>query len=158
MQNPPASERLRAAGLRATRVRVAILQVLDDARPDHQHLTVATVAARVRPQLGSVSTQAVYDGLGAMTRTGLVRAIEPAGHPVHFETRVEDAHHHLVCRGCGHIADVGGVHGNDPCLTQSEAPGFRVESTEVTFWGLCPNCARPDDHPAHELPNREVQR
>jgi Fe2+ or Zn2+ uptake regulation protein len=34
-----------------------------------------------------VSTQAVYDVLAACTTAGLVRRIEPAGHPARFERR-----------------------------------------------------------------------
>lgn len=37
---------------------------------------------------------------------GLARRIEPAGSPALFEARVGDNHHHIVCRGCGAIADV----------------------------------------------------
>ncbi len=140
MQNPSAPERLRVAGLRVTKPRVAVLEVLDSAHAEHRHLTAATIADRVRPQLGTVSVQAVYDCLAALTRVGLLRTIEPAGHPVRYETSVGDEHHHLVCRTCGHIADVGAL-APDACLSVPTDPEFRVETTEVTFWGLCPSCA-----------------
>jgi Fur family ferric uptake transcriptional regulator len=130
-------EMLRARGLRVTRPRLAVLEVLS-ANPGH--LDVDEIAERVRLRLDSVSTQAVYDVLGALSRAGLARRIEPAGSPARFEARVGDNHHHVVCRGCGKIADVDCAVGQAPCLDPSPAHGFEIDEAEVTFWGLCPDC------------------
>jgi len=104
------------------------------------HLDVEQVTDRVRERLDSVSTQAVYDVLGALARVGLARRIEPAGSPALFECRAGDNHHHVVCRGCGAIADVDCVMGQAPCLTPSTEQGFVIDEAEVTFWGLCATC------------------
>ncbi|WP_433503686.1 Fur family transcriptional regulator [Pseudonocardia halophobica] len=133
--------RLRAAGLRVTRPRLAVLRVLDRARAGQGHLTVATVAAQARIELGSLSAQAVYDCLAALHGVGLVRRVEFAGHPTRYETRVGDHHHHLVCRGCGHIRDLARATGHPACLTPPTAVGFVVDEVEVTFWGRCSRCA-----------------
>jgi Fur family transcriptional regulator, stress-responsive regulator len=130
-------ELLRSRGLRVTRPRLAVLQVLGESRG---HLDVDQVVGRVRERLDSVSTQAVYDVLGALSRAGLARRVEPAGSPALFEARAGDNHHHVVCRGCGMIADVDCVVGHAPCLDPSNADGFEVDEAEVTFWGLCPGC------------------
>src|SRR5690242_14339708 len=94
--------RLRDAGLRVTAPRVAVLSTVA-ANP---HSDADEIATEVRRQLGSVSTQAIYDVLGACVRVGLLRRIEPAGSPARYETRTADNHHHLVCRSCGTVADV----------------------------------------------------
>ena len=130
------TELLRAAGLRVTRPRLAVLDVLRDGG----HLEVDEIATRVRSRLDSVSTQAVYDVLGALSRAGLARRIEPAGSPARYEARVGDNHHHVVCRGCGVIEDVDCTLGEAPCLDPNNAHGFEVDEAEVTFWGLCPDC------------------
>lgn len=127
---------LRARGLRVTRPRMAVLEVLGTGG----HLDVDEITRRVRDRLDSVSTQAVYDVLGALTRAGLARRIEPAGSPALFEARNGDNHHHVVCRGCGTILDVDCVTGSAPCLDPSQTHGFEVDEAEVTFWGLCPAC------------------
>jgi Fe2+ or Zn2+ uptake regulation protein len=129
-------ELLRTHGLRVTRPRLAVLEVLTGGG----HLEVDEIAQQVRIRLESVSTQAVYDVLGALSRAGLARRIEPAGSPARFEARVGDNHHHIVCRGCGAIADVDCAVGERPCLTPSEGHGFALDEAEVTFWGLCPAC------------------
>jgi Fur family ferric uptake transcriptional regulator len=122
--------------MRVTAPRVA---VLSEVRVG-QHATADQVAARVRARVGPISTQAVYDVLGALTRASLLRRIEPAGSPTRYETRVGDNHHHVVCRGCGVIADVDCVVGDPPCLSPPDAGGFLVDEAEITFWGLCPTC------------------
>jgi Fur family ferric uptake transcriptional regulator len=132
--------RLRTSGLRVTAPRSAVLLVLDDANRDHEHLTTAEVAERVRERLGTVSLQAVYDCLDALVDAGLARRIEPAGHSALFEGRVGDNHHHLVCRDCGRTVDVDCAVGTAPCLTASETAGFVVDEAEVVFWGRCPDC------------------
>ncbi|WP_432834757.1 Fur family transcriptional regulator [Dactylosporangium sp. CA-092794] len=133
---------LRSRGLRVTRPRLAVLEVLESSRG---HLDVEEIAARVRQRLDAVSTQAVYDVLSALSRAGLARRIEPAGSPARYEARVGDNHHHVVCRGCGEIADVDCAVGDAPCLTPSQAHGFVLDEAEVTFWGLCPACQRKRD-------------
>jgi Fe2+ or Zn2+ uptake regulation protein len=127
---------LRAAGMRVTAPRVAVLSEL---RAGH-HLTADRVAAGVRDRVGPISTQAVYDVLAALTRAGLLRRIEPAGSATRYETRVGDNHHHVVCRGCGAIADVECIVGEPPCLSPPDAGGFVVDEAEIIFWGMCPAC------------------
>ena len=135
---------LRKAGLRVTAPRRAVLAWL----VEHPHSTVDEIGAAVRQTLGTVSTQAVYDVLGVCTTAGLLRRIEPAGHPARFERRVGDNHHHVVCRACGRTDDVDCAVGAKPCLEPSDYRGFIVDEAEVVFWGRCPACAteeRPAD-------------
>lgn len=124
------------AGLRVTRPRLAVLDVLCEGG----HLDVDEIATRARSRLRSVSTQTVYDVLGVLSRAGLARRIEPAGSPTRYEARAGDNHHHAVCRSCGVIADVDCVLGEAPCLDPDNTRGFEVDEAEVTFWGLCPAC------------------
>ncbi|WP_225730835.1 MULTISPECIES: Fur family transcriptional regulator [unclassified Nocardia] len=129
-------EWLRAAGLRVTAPRVAVLRTVAK-RP---HADADEIAASVRAELGSVSTQAVYDVLHACVRAGILRRIEPAGSSARYETRTGDNHHHLVCRGCGAVVDVDCVVGAAPCLTPDDDHGYVIDEAEVVFWGSCPRC------------------
>lgn len=141
---PSPQELLRSRGLRVTRPRLAVLEVLDEGG----HFDVDQIAQRVRARLDSVSTQAIYDVLNALARVGLARRIEPAGSPALYERRTGDNHHHVVCRGCGAVADIDCVVGGAPCLDPSAPPaGFVIDEAEVTFWGLCSACqaAEPEE-------------
>jgi Fe2+ or Zn2+ uptake regulation protein len=128
---------LRGAELRVTRPRVAVLTAVFD----HPHADTTSLIEAVRGDLGDVSPQAVYDVLRALTDADLLRRIEPAGSVARYESRVADNHHHLICRGCGAIADVDCAVGETPCLTASETHGFTIDEAEVIYWGTCPDCA-----------------
>ena len=131
------ADRLRAAGMRVTSTRIAVYGELRDSG----HLDADTIAERVRDRLGGVSRQTVYDALRVLQELDLVRRIEPAGSPAAlYETRVQDNHHHVVCRRCGAVTDVDCATGAAPCLDATDTHGFVIDEAEVTFWGLCPAC------------------
>jgi Fur family transcriptional regulator, stress-responsive regulator len=127
---------LRGAGRRVTTPRLAVYAAV----AAHGHLDADGVGRVVRGALGSVSTQTVYDALGVLCELELLRRIEPAHSPALYETRVADNHHHVICRGCGAVADVDCAVGDAPCLEPSSARGFVIDEAEVTYWGLCPAC------------------
>jgi Fe2+ or Zn2+ uptake regulation protein len=128
---------LRGAGLRVTRPRMAVLTAVHA----HPHAETDALIQAARRQLPDVSHQAVYDVLRALTETGLVRRIQPAGSVARYEARVGDNHHHVVCRSCGAVADVDCAVGEVPCLTAAEDHGFAIDEAEVIYWGRCPACS-----------------
>ena len=127
---------LRQRGYRVTGQRLAVLRAV--ARDPHA--TADAVAEAVRAELGSISVQAVYDVLSVLVDVGLVRRIQPAGSPARFEARVNDNHHHVICRVCGRTADVDCAVGSAPCLTAVDDAGFEIDEAEVVYWGRCPEC------------------
>jgi Fur family ferric uptake transcriptional regulator len=127
---------LKARDLQVTPQRLAVLRALA-ASP---HSTADEVHRLVHADLGTVSRQAVYDALAALTGRGLLRRIEPAGSPARYEDRVGDNHHHLVCRGCGRMTDVDCAVGEAPCLTPQDGAGYEVDEAEVLYWGRCGDC------------------
>jgi Fe2+ or Zn2+ uptake regulation protein len=136
---PPAphEQSLRDAGLRVTQQRVAVL----DAVRRLPHADTDSLITAVRARTGEISHQAVYDVLKVLTEARLVRKIQPLGTVARYESRVGDNHHHVVCRGCGAIADVDCAVGETPCLTASDASGFVIDEAEVIYWGTCPRCS-----------------
>lgn len=128
---------LRSADLRVTRPRLAVLRAVRR----HPHADTGNLLAAVRTEEPSVSHQAVYDVLGALTDAGLVRRIQPAGSVARYELRVGDNHHHVVCRSCGTVADVDCAVGVRPCLDASDTHGFVIDEAEVTYWGTCSDCS-----------------
>jgi Fe2+ or Zn2+ uptake regulation protein len=141
---------LREAALRVTRPRLAVLSAVH-ALP---HADTGSIIGAVRKELPTVSHQAVYDCLDALTAAGLVRRIQPRDSVARYESRVEDNHHHAVCRSCGAVADVDCAVGHAPCLTASDDHGFTIDEAEVIYWGLCPDCSTTavPDRPDPTLP------
>ncbi len=127
---------LREHGLQVTAQRLAIMKAVSS-RP---HATADDVIDDVRSVIGSISRQAVYDTLGAFVEKNLVRRIQPAGSAARYEDRVNDNHHHLICRGCGTTFDIDCAVGATPCLTAADDHDFEIDEAEVIFWGRCPSC------------------
>jgi Fur family transcriptional regulator, stress-responsive regulator len=139
------TEQLRAADLRVTRPRLAVLEAVHA----HPHADTDTIFSAVRADLPEVSRQAVYDVLAALTSAQLVRRIQPSGSVARYESRVGDNHHHVVCRSCGTIGDVDCVTGEAPCLVASDDNGFSIDEAEVIYWGLCPDCSASQASRSH---------
>ncbi len=137
MTSDDGEAQLRRASLRVTRPRLAVLAALRQ----HPHVDTESVIELVRAEHPTISHQAVYDVLRALTEAGLLRRIQPAGATARYECRVGDNHHHVVCRSCAAMADVDCALGFSPCLTASDPHGFVVDEAEVVYWGTCPGCA-----------------
>lgn len=140
---------LRQHGLQVTAQRLAVLRAV----ADQPHSTAAEIAAAVRHEIGAISLQAVYDALSAVSDKGIIRRIQPAGSPARYEDRVDDNHHHLICRACGRTVDVDCAVGAAPCLTAADTAGYEIEEAEVVYWGRCPDCVA-----AGALASGEVQK
>lgn len=134
---------LKKARLRVTRPRLAVLAAVHE----NPHADTYTLIERSRFYLPELSHQAVYDSLNTLTEAGILRRIQPSGSLARYEARIDDNHHHIVCRNCGAIADTDCVVSEAPCLSASDDHGFTIERAEVVFWGLCPDCSRGDHAP-----------
>jgi Fe2+ or Zn2+ uptake regulation protein len=129
---------LRQHGVQVTAQRLAVLRAVSS-RP---HGTADDIEEVVRAEIGAISRQAVYDALGTLTEKGLIRRIQPARSPARYEDRVDDNHHHLVCRTCGRTVDVDCAVGSRPCLEAADDHGFTIDEAEVIYWGYCPACQK----------------
>jgi Fur family transcriptional regulator, stress-responsive regulator len=129
-------ETLRRHGIQATAQRLAVLRAVTQ-RP---HVSADVVLEMVQLDIGAVSRQAVYDALNLLVENGLVRRIQPVGSPARYEDRVNDNHHHLICRLCGDVVDVDCVVGAAPCLEAGDNVGFEIDEAEIAFWGRCAQC------------------
>lgn len=133
---PDPAQLLRQHGVQVTAQRLAVLRAVSS-RP---HGTADDIEELVRADIGAISRQAVYDALGTLTNKGLIRRIRPARSPARYEDRVDDNHHHLVCRSCGSTVDVDCAVGSRPCLEAADDHGFTIDEAEVIYWGFCPVC------------------
>jgi Fur family transcriptional regulator, stress-responsive regulator len=127
---------LRRHGVQVTAQRLAVLRAVSD----RSHSTAAEIAAVVRSEIGAISLQAVYDALATLTDRAIIRRIQPAGSPARYEDRVDDNHHHLICRTCSRMVDVDCAVGETPCLTAADDSGYEIDEAEVIYWGRCPDC------------------
>jgi Fe2+ or Zn2+ uptake regulation protein len=130
------SDSLRQHGIQVTAQRLAVLKAVSK----QPHISADDVTQLVGTEIGAISRQAVYDALAVLTENGLIRRIQPVGSPSRYEDRVDDNHHHLICRACGRLVDVDCAVGAAPCLTASDDNGYEIDEADVAYWGICPQC------------------
>ena len=101
----PALDRLRAAGLRPTRQRLALARLLFD--HGDRHVTAEQLHAEAMNAKVRVSLATVYNTLHQFTALGLLRevVVEPARS--YFDTNTAD-HHHFFHERTGQLADIPG--------------------------------------------------
>ncbi|MGY1551005.1 Fur family transcriptional regulator [Microbacterium sp. A588] len=135
-----APERLRAAGLRVTMQRVAVINTLT-ARP---HASAETVHSSLRSILSGVALPTVHSILGDLTGVGIVRRVSlPDAPSALYEVQhADDNHHHLQCVECGRVEDVACAVGEAPCLHPSHDHGMRILEASVTYRAICSDCER----------------
>jgi Fur family iron response transcriptional regulator len=94
MTSTAAIDKLRSAGLRPTRQRVALAEMLFGAGDRHvtaEQLLAEAVRARV-----SVSLATVYNTLNQFTRAGLLREVAIEGDRTYFDTNTSNHFHYYV--------------------------------------------------------------
>ncbi|TPW26117.1 transcriptional repressor [Pararhizobium mangrovi] len=95
--------KLRAAGLRPTRQRTALAELLF-AKGD-RHLTAEELHAEAHAADVPVSLATVYNALHQFTRARLLRVLSVDSSKTYFDTNVSD-HHHFLIEGSDEIADI----------------------------------------------------
>jgi Fur family transcriptional regulator, iron response regulator len=100
-----AGEKLRAAGLRPTRQRVALANLLF-AR-GNRHLTAESLHAEAAEAGVSVSLATVYNTLHQFTQAGLLRQVAVDASRFYFDTNT-GAHQHFYNEADGALIDIPG--------------------------------------------------
>ncbi len=97
--------RLRAAGMRPTRQRIALARALF-AKGD-RHITAEQLHAEAQDQHVGISLATVYNTLHQFTRAGLLRELAIGSGRSYFDTNLSH-HHHFFYEGSGQLVDVAG--------------------------------------------------
>ena len=141
---PGYPDRLRAAGLRVTAQRVAVL----DALALSPHATAERVYDAIRARVPGIALQTVHQVVTDLTRAGLVQRVSLAGASSARYELLEhaDNHHHIQCIACGRVEDVPCTLGHAPCLTPAATHGMRVVEASITFRAICSDCEERQNH------------
>jgi Fur family iron response transcriptional regulator len=125
--SPNLAGRLRTAGLRLTRPRLALARLLFDG--DDRHITAEQLFGEASAAAIQVSLATVYNVLNQFTSAGLLRefVVEPGRS--YFDTNIND-HHHFFCEASGALQDIAG---QDVTVSGIPVPpaGTEISSVEV---------------------------
>ncbi|HKA55477.1 MAG TPA: Fur family transcriptional regulator [Candidatus Binatia bacterium] len=133
--------KIRAAGLRSTAPRVAVLQRLQKTSTPVSHADLFTELADQ-----GFDRATIYRNLIDLTEAGLLSRTDVGDHVWRFELRREgqrghkNEHPHFMCTDCGEVSCLPGV-----SVRISPAPGvpraLSAKNVSVQLQGLCDRCA-----------------
>jgi Fur family iron response transcriptional regulator len=99
-----AIQRLRLAGLRPTRQRAALAELLGS---EHRHVSAESLHTEAQKVGVPVSLATVYNTLHQFTEAGLLREVVVASGRTYFDTNTGD-HQHFFCEDDGELIDIDG--------------------------------------------------
>lgn len=128
-----ASERLRAVGLRPTRQRVALYNIIFGS--GERHLSAEELYQEARRSTEAMSLATVYNTLRQFSETGLIRPLPTEGYRAYFDTNTS-LHHHFLVESDGRLIDIP----EDRCRIVDPPPppeGFDVVGIDVVVRLRC---------------------
>lgn len=136
---------LRRRGLKATGVRLALLDALRDS---HGPFTLEELHRSVGKERCDLVT--MYRSLAAFQKARLVQRCDFGDGSARFEFRGDDGshHHHVVCVSCRAIRPL------DACLLEElerkiEGYGYQGLTHSLEFFGTCSACATAEKAAKH---------
>ncbi len=136
------AERLRAAGLRWTPQRRALIEVL---RRREGHVTASQLIANCRAIDPSTTPSTVYRTLDMLEDFGLVRHGHGQDGREEYHILPQHIHGHLYCVSCGAMWELRPETGATIVSALESQLGFAVDLSHVTISGHCATCRKDHD-------------
>jgi Fur family transcriptional regulator, iron response regulator len=122
-----AIERLRSAGLRPTRQRLALVRLLFE--EGDRHVSAENLHAEAQRAGVRVSLATIYNTLNQFTEAGLLREVVVESGRSYFDTNTGD-HHHFFFEDSGELQDIPGEQVEVKALPAAPA-GTEVRRVDV---------------------------
>lgn len=149
MKNQQTKEPEKAAastpGQRQTKQREAIFGIIKAANgpltvPQIHEKAIQNHKGKNKLRAKPVGIATVYRTINLLTENKLIHSVLlPSGETRYESSHLEKHHHHFQCTKCKHVYDLGICPVGIPEGTTIPG-GFRVDSHELTLFGLCPSC------------------
>lgn len=131
------SNSIRMNGMRLTKQRVIILDVLQNSQ---EHLDADSLHHRARELDPKIGLATVYRTLALLKKFGMVSENNLGEEHGHFEATPENPHHHFTCLGCKRVLEL-----KVPCIEDFvEGLGINealvITGVNLSFEGYCSDC------------------
>ena len=123
---------------RLTPQRMMILRLLKE---DTSHPNAEDIHKKVRAEYPNLSLKTVYNTLDLLNEKEIIQELV-------IEPRIKRycpnpaPHHHLFCTSCKKVVDI--FQDIPVLLEKKQCTGFRIESNQITFRGVCRDCQVDD--------------
>jgi Fe2+ or Zn2+ uptake regulation protein len=139
LTGPSTADRLREAGERVTRQRLAVADALTAVG---RQVSAQDLYGRLHAQDPSIGRATVFRTLDALVAAGVARRLELNGHVYGYVACRPEHHHHLSCDRCGRVDEIDEAYIRPVSERVAANLGFRIDDARVDFYGLCASCAR----------------
>jgi Fur family ferric uptake transcriptional regulator len=140
MPSPGTQNSLRERGIRLTRQRRILLDLIDHSGNHLDAESLYKMAKEKDPKLNRVT---VYRTLKLLKKGGLVDELDLmhyGGDQHYYETRLKREHAHVICLRCGKVEEFFGEP-LEKLRSQVESTfGFEIVLARTEVGGYCPNC------------------
>ncbi len=130
-------DRLRRAGERVTAQRLEVADTLEAAG---RQVTAQALYERLRRRRSAIGRATVFRSLEALVAAGVARRMELDGHVYGYVSCRSGHHHHLACRRCGRVDEIGETYVAPVARRIERDRGFRIDDARLDFYGLCAEC------------------
>ena len=128
---------LNSVGLKATRQRLGILEVINEAG----HCSIDEMATLLDSRLPNLSLATIYKNVLMMTSCGILTEVPIAGDKSKYEIKKIE-HIHLICEDCGAVEDKRLDPAPQKSLsTLASKDSFTLKRSQINLYGLCRNCS-----------------
>ncbi|MDF1521033.1 MAG: Fur family transcriptional regulator [Brevefilum sp.] len=125
-------------GLRITPQRRLIIELLVN---NSSHPSVDDIYQQAREIMPGISRSTIYN---TMNELAIIGGVLNLGDFIEGSARFDantEPHHHLYCEKCHRIFDI--MEGTNAMEIDHESlVGFKIRSSQVTFYGICPECQK----------------
>ncbi|MGH0051965.1 MAG: Fur family transcriptional regulator, partial [Sphaerochaetaceae bacterium] len=83
----------------------------------------------------------VYRNLNSLVDEGKVKRVRVLGGPDHFDQTL-GKHYHIQCIDCKRVDDIEVFEDINLSEQNVEAQGYLLDSYEIVFNGICPECQK----------------
>lgn len=129
---------LRSAGMRPTKQRLSVIEVLGEERDD---ATAQEIHARLRARGERIGLTTVYRTIAALSERGIVDTLNHRRGEACYRLCGQDGHHHhLVCISCHRVVELEDCELAGWLNEVSAAHGFVATDHLLEVTGLCGAC------------------
>ena len=118
--------------------------ILDAVRSSKSHPTAEWVYQKLKPEYPDLSLGTVYRNLAQFKEDGTIVSVGVVNGQERFDGNVKP-HTHFICSNCASVLDIPDEYVSADRMSEAERKyRLRIDSSDVLFRGLCPNCLKKE--------------
>ncbi|MDR7855294.1 Fur family transcriptional regulator [Tissierella sp.] len=133
------SQELKNKNIRLSHQRLKVLEYMTNNRC---HPTVDQIYNDLHKEIPSLSKTTIYNTLKTLIEANLVKIINIEDNETRYDI-VTNNHGHFKCQSCGNIYD---FEINIDSFNSKDLDYFKIDSKDIYFKGVCPNCCKEDNY------------